>query len=138
MAAARRHARTQAEAEDIAQEAIMRAWRHRASCRTDRAAWLRTITRNEALRAFRVDEVDVDDVSETEDVGGREALEQVALRIDVERELATLSADDQAVLALRFGDDLKHPDVAARMGISEGAVRVRLHRALQRLRAGLS
>src|SRR4051794_41348361 len=38
------------DAEDAAQEAAMRAWRRRATCRDAPGAWVRTIAQNEALR----------------------------------------------------------------------------------------
>src|SRR4051812_50121419 len=38
------------DAEDAAQEAAMRAWRRRATCRDAPGAWGRTIAHNEALR----------------------------------------------------------------------------------------
>jgi DNA-directed RNA polymerase specialized sigma24 family protein len=43
---------TDADAEDVAQNALIRAWRMRHACRSaDAKAWLRQIARNESLRA---------------------------------------------------------------------------------------
>jgi RNA polymerase sigma-70 factor (ECF subfamily) len=48
--------------------------------------------------------------------------------------LALLSEDDREVLALRYLEDLPTGDVAAVLGLSESAVKMRQLRALQRLR----
>ena len=49
--------------------------------------------------------------------------------------LAKLSAPDREVLVLRHLEHLSTREIAAVLGISEGAVKVRRFRALQRLRA---
>lgn len=52
----------------------------------------------------------------------------------VEEMLALVSPDDAKVLRLVLFDDLAFPALAERLGVSIGAARVRLHRALKRLR----
>src|SRR4051794_15833872 len=49
---ARRMTRTHDDAEDVAQEALLRAWRHRDRCREPqaRSAWVARICHNEARR----------------------------------------------------------------------------------------
>src|SRR4051794_7922263 len=51
------------DAEDAAQEAAIRAWRRRATCREAPAGWIRAIARNEALRVAgrHRDEAPLDD-----------------------------------------------------------------------------
>jgi RNA polymerase sigma-70 factor, ECF subfamily len=51
--------------------------------------------------------------------------------------LATLSADHQVVVALRFYRDLTVDQIAARLGIPAGTVQSRLHYALKRLHAAI-
>jgi RNA polymerase sigma-70 factor (ECF subfamily) len=46
---------------------------------------------------------------------------------------ARLAPDDRELLAMTFVEGCETPDIAARLGISPGAVRVRRHRALGRL-----
>lgn len=57
-----------------------------------------------------------------------------SLRIDLIRALGELGAVDRAVLVLRFLEDQSVEHVAGTLGLSPGAVRVRTHRALARLR----
>jgi len=51
--------------------------------------------------------------------------------------LATLAADDRNLLQWLYGQDLDAAEVAARLNIAAGNVRVRKHRALARLAAAL-
>lgn len=48
--------------------------------------------------------------------------------------LQSLSEDCRALLRLTFGEDLPAREVGERLGLTEGNVRVRLHRCLQRAR----
>lgn len=53
--------------------------------------------------------------------------------LDVRVALATLSAQQRAVVHLTYWEDLTPPKVAARLGVGEGTVRRQLARARQRL-----
>jgi RNA polymerase sigma-70 factor (ECF subfamily) len=57
-----------------------------------------------------------------------------ALRACVERQ----PGEVRELLSLRYGDDLRHAEIAAVMELSEAAVRQRLSRAVRELRAQLS
>lgn len=131
------------DAQDAAQEALIRAWSQRHACAGgEPSGWVRRIARNEALR-----------------LGGRQArrwsrvaaepdaLEAIASPADdVDRELAWLVADavaelepaDRLLIRLRYERDLTQPQIAQLLGIPEGTVKVRLHRIRRRLRARLS
>jgi RNA polymerase sigma factor (sigma-70 family) len=58
-------------------------------------------------------------------------------RARVRAALETLSADDRDLLRAVYFDQLDTAELAAKMGLSAGALRVRKHRALQRLAATL-
>jgi RNA polymerase sigma-70 factor (ECF subfamily) len=126
-------------ADEAAQEAILRAWRHRDRCREpDRPlGWLRRIAHNEALRLVgrRPNEVlaaepfPYDTRSDTDD-----DLENRLLVSDV---LATLSESDQELARLRYFEDLTCATLAEHFGLSEATVKVRLHRLRLRIRQGL-
>jgi RNA polymerase sigma-70 factor (sigma-E family) len=60
-----------------------------------------------------------------------------ALRLTLLSALAELSAQDRAVLVLRYWEDQSVEDVAAALRLSRGAVRNRSMRALGRLREAL-
>ncbi len=59
------------------------------------------------------------------------------LRRELEAALALLTAADRNALRLRVLDGEPYSTVAARLGCSEGAARVRVHRALARLGVAL-
>lgn len=80
------------------------------------------------------------DPSEAEDVHA-DALAQLVSeerRMRVRGALATLAPDDRDLLRALYFEQLDTAEVATRLGISPGALRVRKHRALQRLAEALS
>ncbi len=60
------------------------------------------------------------------------------LRGRVRDALARLSENDREVLVLRYLEQLANAEIAAALGISEGAVKMRHLRALERIRALLA
>jgi RNA polymerase sigma-70 factor (ECF subfamily) len=60
------------------------------------------------------------------------------LRARVQEALARLGATDREVLVLRYLEGMANADVAAALGLSEGAVKMRHLRALERLRGLLA
>jgi RNA polymerase sigma factor (sigma-70 family) len=60
--------------------------------------------------------------------------QQVGVREQLDRALACLSLDDRDIVLLRY-QGYAHEEIAQRLGISSGAVRVRHSRAVERLRA---
>ena len=65
------------------------------------------------------------------------ALETVALRDELARALAALSAEEREAIALRFGAELTLPEIAAALGEKLTTVEGRVYRALRKLRAEL-
>jgi RNA polymerase sigma-70 factor, ECF subfamily len=127
-------------AEEAAQEAIVRAWRHRDSCRQPDTplGWLRRIAHNEAVREAcrRRDELLLDEPLAA--MAGRtdesDALED---RLVFNGILGTLSEADQELARLRYYEDLTCAKLADHFGLSEATVKVRLHRLRKRLRQRL-
>ena len=129
-----------AEAEEAVQEALVRAWTRRHACRSPQAplGWMLQITRNESLRLLarrtrREQARDAEAASCAPELR-HDDLASANTRLAVDQALALLEAGDQRVLRLRYGDDLTQADLARRLGVPEGTVKVRLHRARGRLR----
>ena len=122
------------DAEDAAQEAAIRIWRRRATCRGAPVAWIRVIARNEALRVAgrRREQAPLDAVA---DVAGEERVPPASP--EVRAAMADLPHDDRLLLLLRYWADLTQPELARAIEMPEGTVKVRLHRARQRLRVAL-
>jgi len=141
-----RYLRTAHDVDEVVQEALVRAWRRRASCRgEDRMPWLRQIARNEALRLIerrrRRSEFELlDDETLLAGVADEDAVaaqEGMLLRMEVEQVVGCLSVADRQLLALRYERDLTQPEVARMLGIPEGTVKIRLHRLRGRLKKAL-
>jgi RNA polymerase sigma-70 factor, ECF subfamily len=132
------------EAEEAAQEALVRAWMRRDSCRSPGAPlpWLLEITRNEARRLIgsqsRRSTHELPGGAELEADSEDHHLAETALRLSVEQALDTLADGDRDLLRLRYAEDLTQTEVARRLGVPEGTVKARLHRARRRLRGLLA
>jgi len=124
-------------AEDAAQEAAVRAWRRRDSCLTPErpAPWISRIARNEALRLSRPTSVDALEESEIPAEDSHE--DAVVGKADIARAIEALPGIDRRLVRGRFFDDLDYRQLGILLDISEGTARVRLHRALGRLREAL-
>jgi len=131
------------EAEDIAQEAFIRAFRmlHRFDPVRPLRPWLLRITSNLArnhLRSVgrhlaalrRLSRSGIDEKVASAEQEHWQRWEVRALWQAVRR----LSVKDQQVIYLRYFLDLSVDDVAETLGIPPGTVKSRLHRALERLR----
>jgi RNA polymerase sigma-70 factor (ECF subfamily) len=131
-----RYASNPSEAEDIAQDALLRAWRRRSTLREAdrRNQWLATIVRNEAFRQHA--RVRPDPTSTIETQEGAEDAQVVATveRADLHAALKRLSDRERQLLELRYNEDLTQQAIARRLNIPEGTVKVRLHRARNKLR----
>jgi RNA polymerase sigma-70 factor (ECF subfamily) len=127
---ARRFRLSDADAQDVAQATVVRAWRRLPSLEDPERfdAWILAICRREALRLLASRREDVCTISSAERSGYDDQLRSAEQRIDLRRMLSVLAPLDRSVAWLRFGEDLTHREVAKRLGLSETAVRVRTHR----------
>jgi RNA polymerase sigma-70 factor, ECF subfamily len=140
---ARRILRNRDDAEEAVQEALARAWRGRATCRTPATPipWLLKITRNEAIRlAARRRRRELAEVHLVLDEPARDepasdtAIERTLTAIATKQALGALGPDERKLIRLRYVYDLTQGQVAEALGVPEGTVKVRLHRARARLR----
>jgi RNA polymerase sigma-70 factor (ECF subfamily) len=124
-------------AEDAAQEAAVRAWRRRGACRTPERPepWIAAIARNEALRVVKP--TTAEPLEAIDELPGPAHDDDVLVRTDVQRALDELGGVDRGLIFGRFWEDLDYRQLAGRHGVTEGTARVRLHRAVARLREAL-
>jgi RNA polymerase sigma factor (sigma-70 family) len=129
----------EARAEDALQQALMQAWIALESGREvrDPKAWLYRIVHNTAISALRRSGYDYVELDES--LHGAEAPESdLERRIAVREALAGIAAlpDAQRDVLLRTAvQGESHEQVAAALGLSEGAVRGLIYRARATLRA---
>lgn len=135
-----RFAKSQAEAEDIAQDAMVRAWRKRDSLRdaTARNSWLATIVRNEALREFARKRPFASDLIEVTEGRDDDRVLATVERADLHAALERLNKRDRQLVRLRYDEDMTQEAIAHRLGIPLGTVKVRLHRVRAKLRRSLA
>ncbi|GJG89237.1 hypothetical protein tb265_44180 [Gemmatimonadetes bacterium T265] len=131
-----------ADAEDAVQEALLRAYRHLGRYREeDRfAAWLTRILVNQCrtTRARRPGPVPADLDWGTEDGLTEHPADGAALRDELAYVLRALPADQREAVVLRYADDLTYDEMARATGATVGALKMRVRRACDRLRALLS
>ncbi len=130
-------------AEELAQEAFVRAWQKLGSFRGASAfsTWLHRVTVNVVLghrrstvrREARVRAVG-DDLPH--DVAGRDA--GTAESIDLERAISSLPDGARRVFVLHDVEGFRHREVSRLMGIAVGTSKAQLHRARKLLRKALT
>lgn len=131
-------------AEDLLQEAFLRAWRGRAEYRASAAfrAWLFTIARRLAVDRFRREGLAWEENPAA--LGAAASVDAPDRRAEARDELARLQraldqlppARREVILLSRLAG-LDAAEIARITGSTAAAVRVQLHRALQRLRTAL-
>jgi RNA polymerase sigma factor (sigma-70 family) len=132
------------EAEDIAQEAFVRIWKHAPRWREGEArfdTWLHRVALNlcyDRLRASRYEPVD--ELPDSVDPGPLPdaRLEAHARDANVRAALAALPARQREAIVLQYYQELSNLDAAAVMGITVEALESLLSRARRNLRASLA
>jgi len=122
------------EVDDLLQDVFLTAMRRLSSLRDPRAfgAWLATVTRNRANDYHRAPH-------------GTKLPEQIPEPRPVENEawfvlqaIRNLPDAYQDTLMLRLVEGMSGPEISARTGLTEGSVRVNLHRGMAMLREALA
>jgi RNA polymerase sigma factor (sigma-70 family) len=139
-------------AEDLAQETLVEAWRNHYKLRDlDKSKpWLAAIARNICQRWGRARGREAARLAENATMPQSESMDQLALlpnEIDLERDLergelialldralALLPNETRVVLVTHYVEGLPQAEIAARLGLTENAIAVRLHRGRRALR----
>jgi RNA polymerase sigma-70 factor, ECF subfamily len=148
--------KNEAEAEDVAQETVIKVYLNLHLFRGDSQfrTWVLSIARNEGLGRLRKlgtrreDSLEADTDEQTGDYTPAiltswreipaEALERKELGAILRRAIEGLPEIYRNVVLLRDIEEMDIRETAAALGISEGAVKVRLHRARAMLQRGLA
>ena len=129
--------RDKAIAEDVVQEALLRAWKSLDALRDDTAAkpWLLTIVRRENARYFerrRLETVDIDNLTASQ---AALLAEQPDDEVDdMRKAIYALDDDYREPLVLQVLMGFSTNEIAEQMGLKQGAVLTRLHRARAKLK----
>lgn len=125
-------------AEDLAQETLLEAWRNVHKLRDPAGAdrWLAAIARNVCLRWARrrgrdaavAEAVGADAAAAPHEADVEIELERAELVELLDRALALLPPDTRKVLVQRYVHESTHAEIAARLGLSDDAVAMRLTR----------
>jgi len=146
----------EADAEDVSQEAVLKAYTHLARFRAESkfSTWIIQITLNESRMKLRKDRrklyESLDDTREDQDgdyvpkdyADWREipsdTLQQKELRQALSRAMASLSPKYREVFVLRDVQKLSIAETAKMLGITESSVKTRLLRARLQMRDALA
>ena len=132
--------RDKAIAEDVVQEALLRAWKSLDALRDDAAAksWLLTIVRRENARYFerhRLESVDIENLTPSQEAlladGQDDEMDQLREAI------FQLDDDYREPLILQVLMGYSTKEIADMMELKQGAVLTRLHRARLKLKKSI-
>jgi RNA polymerase sigma factor (sigma-70 family) len=132
--------RDRAAAEDVTAQAFERAYRKRRRYRASRGtpeAWLFGIVRNAALDELRRRKRRASLEQDPEDVYGpapEDQADSAIRRATVRAALATLTAAERDLVALKFAGGLSNAEIARVLRTSEANAGTRLHRTVNKLR----
>ena len=137
--------RTREDAEEVAQDVFIKAYRYLADFRGDAkfSTWLYTIVNNTCitwLRKKRLETQSLDNEqvfarADNMDSGARaDTVEQKSRQAMVNEAIAMLNPDDAAIITLFYKAEQSLEEAARVLGIEVNAVKVRLHRARARLK----
>jgi RNA polymerase sigma factor (sigma-70 family) len=126
------------EADDLAQDVFLQAWKRLHALREAGAfgGWLRRLAVNLFIDARRIarETAEISEDAASEDV----APERTAgARIDLERALALLSPAERLCVTLNLGEGLSHGEIAETAGLPLGTVKSHVKRATDKLRRRL-
>ena len=131
-------------AEDLLQDAFIRAWQKLPSFRGESrfATWLHRLAANVALSDRRIRlrrvgrEVPMDEVAQRTAIGDRDVVADK--RMDLEKAIARLPERARTVLILYDIEGYRHAEIAEMTGMAVGSSKAQLHRARKLIREVLA
>ncbi len=129
--------RDRALAEDVVQEALLRAWRARESLQDPAASrgWLLTIVRREHARIYERKRLETTDLQRVIDEESTELADAAGEELSELRAAILRLPDDYRIpLTMQVMGGFSAAEIAAELQLSQAAVLTRLFRARNRLR----
>jgi RNA polymerase sigma-70 factor (ECF subfamily) len=137
-----RLARSRSAAEDLVQEVFVRMlkYRHTFRAESEFVPWMFTLARNAATDLYRARPKELPESPDAPEPQADlphpiAALERSEQEAKLRRALGLLSAANRELLLMARFSELKYEQIAGILGVSEGAVKVRVHRAMKELKA---
>jgi RNA polymerase sigma-70 factor (ECF subfamily) len=138
--------RDREEARDVAQEALVRLWTHRAKVEIPAArSWLLTTAHHLCVDRIRrrvrrpeVDEARLAVPPSDEGPGPHRLAASSETGRAIARALSALGERDRAVVVMREVQEMSYEEIARALDVPLGTLKARLHRARDRLRRELN
>lgn len=134
----RRMCSNAAEADDLAQEAFIKAWERLRDLETPAAfpGWFRRIAVTTFLMAKRRQKAVFDEIDDASPIASEESTPEAAAgaKIDLERALARLSDAERLCVTLNHGEGLSHAEIVDMTGLPLGTVKSHVLRGTEKLR----
>lgn len=134
----RRMCQSAAEADDLAQEAFIKAWDRMRDLETPAAfpGWFRRIAVTTFLMAKRKQKAIFEEIDDASPIASEDSSpeHQAGARIDLERAMAKLSDAERLCVTLNHGEGLSHSEIVDMTGLPLGTVKSHVLRGTEKLR----
>jgi len=134
----RRMCHSAAEADDLAQEAFIKAWERIRDLETPAAfpGWFRRIAVTTFLMAKRRQKAIFEEIDDASPIASEESTPEAAAgaKIDLERALSRLSDAERLCVTLNHGEGLSHSEIVDMTGLPLGTVKSHVLRGTEKLR----
>ena len=137
----RRMCNNNAEADDLAQEAFIKAWERLKDLETPAAfpGWFRRIAVTTFLMAKRKQKAKFEEIDDAAPIASEDSSPEAAAgaRIDLERALKLLSDAERLCVTLNHGEGLSHSEIVEITGLPLGTVKSHVLRGTEKLRRAM-
>ena len=134
----RRMCNGHAEADDLAQEAFIKAWERLTDLETPAAfpGWFRRIAVTTFLMAKRRQKAVFEEIDDASPLTSEDSTPEAAAgaKIDLEKALARLSDAERLCVTLNHGEGLSHSEIVDMTGLPLGTVKSHVQRGTDKLR----